>query len=306
MPVKKGDAAKPHVPRVVASMAALRPAEVMFAIDFDDHSSVPPLTAACEAAGLTPRFFTVRPDPKWAFQLARCMWRGVNYAANDLILRCDIDTVLLPAVLAGAARAGPGKATACSLRRRPAGGGRLARLALTASGRLRGGFSGLYWLWRPYWLADVKKPDYMLINNGDDTWVAGAAMRGHGLECMKATGGIDQYPTNEQYDWSQFQMGVWLGANLETRVRRGTAPKSRGRRRSKWAAAIMADLLGRPGIAYGWLYAQRDPGMAGAARGATWEQWRCVISKPLIAGVMEWADRQKTGMEKKGGMGAAP
>lgn len=311
VPVKGTPSDLKNMQKTIPAMAALGPAEMLFGIDAGDTDTAAAIQKACEAAKFGAyRVVPLARDPAWKFHLAYVNHTCISLASNELILRADIDTLLDRGVLAGREHVGPGRATCCSLGRRTAMRGLLGplrRLALRVRARQKGGgFSGLYWIWRHNFYDDVDMARYMAINNGDDAWLAGRAMRGHGLVCLRAAGGTDLDRVNEDYDWTQFQLGVWLAANRETALRRGSAPVRHGRFKSLMAAAGTSAALGRPGILGAYLWALRNPHSEAAeqADDVSWEEWRCFRAGPIAEKMRAWKDAGKTGMEKKEGAAA--
>lgn len=283
--------------RTVPSMVRLNPGEIMFATDAGpagDRAAAEAMRV-CSDLGFECRTISVQKSPEWGFQLARVLYTAYEASRHDAILRTDIDVVLRQAVTEGRTRIGAGGATCCSLARAPlsAGlGGRIRRHFYMRNARRKGGgFTGLHWIWRPHFFADIDRGDYRRIRNGEDAYLAAAAAKGHGLKCLPDVGGDNLGRVSDDYDNVQFQTGVWLAANLAAGISHGKEPRRAGAARSfAWTAALSAAYC-RPLILRAWVWARTHRGHPAvkAAAGRKWEDWRCNIPEEM-AGLRAWKD----------------
>lgn len=160
------------IPQTLPSYYALNPDEVLICTDKPCPQEVRQLvieiSKACKSEGKT-RIIEVNRDPEWKYHQAHVRRSGFHAAIHDRILTGDIDLVLNRNVLKALKLVGKhdvGLASLSKLRRpnsilkfyRLMGQGVLQKYIHYLAEAYRGRgiatttFTGLYALWRPYWL----------------------------------------------------------------------------------------------------------------------------------------------------------
>lgn len=158
-------------------------------------------------------------DNSWGFQLANVVWHCYKTARYDKILSFDIDSELRPEVLLGKDIVGKNNVAVCSftkklLTKTPMDLQRYLfyRLRVKQSDYV---FSGVYWVYRPFYFENIKEDEYKRLVNGVDTFMTNKIMENktHEIVTRKEKGVNCMDVQNEDYPWRQFQTGVWIGAN---------------------------------------------------------------------------------------------
>ena len=219
------------------------------------------------------RIIQVLYSNEWSFHLCHVMWECYMQCKHDCILTCYVDQILLPSV-EGMKHVGQNNVAVASLTirilvRRVLGFIRylfyLRRVRASADV-----FTGLYWIYRPFYFEDMDKTEYERIRNGMDTWMHGRIknLGRHGIVTLKTVGCKSLDYQNEDYPWRQFQKGVWMYVH---RQKRRMAKKQQ--RRGLWLTwpyKTLSDVLDRcyPTLDI-WLYASihQHPWIL---RGAKW------------------------------------
>lgn len=306
-----------YMDRSVPAAIGIRPGEILFACDEGVDRRVPEkIESLCKAHGFSGyRIAEFGRDPAWGFQLANVTYNAVREARFDRVLIADVDYSLREAVMAGYGIVGRGGVAVCSFTKRylvrnlPD----LVRYAFYRWNVRNNDyvFTGLHWVWRPYYLADVDREGFMRIKNGIDTYLADSVRRRgiHGIVTRKEEGCDCHDYASEDYDWAQFQLGVWLGANrmlvwrLPRSVRRaGAALPGRARRFCKNRAypllyvLLVSCLYCHPYVLRGYVWARRNPGhgVVRAASGKTREEWR-YMGAELIRPLRRWKSTDRIG-----------
>ena len=168
------------------SVAALSPDEVIFCLDDPPHEmTVLEIMRLREALGFGKkvRILPVSRNKEYKFHQALVRRRGFLSACNDLILTVDIDNIVNQNVFRALELVGKDKiGFASCLTMHSAQGifGVWRRLGFLLSDKLVGpGLTGLYALWRPYWLqtseletvkglADARRARGQLALDGED------------------------------------------------------------------------------------------------------------------------------------------
>lgn len=185
------------------------------------------------------RIITVAKDPRWKFQLAHVVWVCYNEAKYDYIYHFDIDSEVRPIVLTGLEEIGIDDVAVLSFTKRT----RLKSipdLIRFISYRIRirtasNVFSGNYWVYRPHYYEIISKEASQKIKNGIDTLLTEEIYKQDKYKLVtKREIGVNAFDLqNEEYDWRQFQDGIWYFANFgqltelinEEHKKRGTNSK---------------------------------------------------------------------------------
>ena len=167
------------------------------------------------------RILQVPRSDQWNFQLANVIWHCYKACKNDKILAFDIDSILRPSVLKGYDMIGENGNAVVSFTKKLLieGASDMIRYAFYRY-RVRTisfVFSGIYWIWRPYYFEDVSLKVLQEIQNGIDSCMNKCIVnRGrHNVITLKDIGVDCLDMQNEDIPWRQFQDGIWLYAHPE-------------------------------------------------------------------------------------------
>ena len=168
------------------------------------------------------RIIAVEKDSRWNFQLAHVVWVCYREAKYDYIYHFDIDSEVRPIVLTGLEEIGIDDVAVLSFTKRT----RLKSipdLIRFISYRIRirtasNVFSGNYWVYRPHYYEIISKEASQKIKNGIDTLLTEEIYKQDKYKLVtKREIGVNAFDLqNEEYDWRQFQDGVWYFAHRKT------------------------------------------------------------------------------------------
>jgi hypothetical protein len=203
------------------SAIKLNPDELIIGLDYPESQRI--MNKACRICNelnfKNIRIISAEKNPDWNFQLANLIWKCYNLAKNDIILSFDVDSILRKEVLLGLDQIGHDNIAVVSFTKklRIKTLGELVRYVFY---RLRVKqsdyvFSGVYWIYRPFYFANIELEKYMKIYNGVDTIMCEQILEKntHKIITRKEKGVNALSPQNEDLPWRQYQTGVWLGAN---------------------------------------------------------------------------------------------
>jgi hypothetical protein len=165
------------------------------------------------------KILAVEKSSDWSFQLAKIMWYAYSTAQHDKILSFDVDSILTQHVMKGLDQIGKDKVAILSFtkRLRISNAAELIRyifyrLRVRTSDYV---FSGIYWIWRPYFFDIVEEDRYRQIRNGIDTFLTEECIKQGKYKIMtrKEIGIKALTPQNGDLPWRQYQVGVWLAAH---------------------------------------------------------------------------------------------
>lgn len=165
------------------------------------------------------KILTIEKTTDWKFQLAKIMWNAYGIAQFDRILSFDVDSILSSNVLKGLDQIGQDNVAVLSFTKRlklsnPSELIRYIfyRIRVRTSDYV---FSGVYWIWRPYFFDIVQEEKYKQIRNGIDTFLTEECISQgkYRIITRKEIGVKALTLQNEDLPWRQYQLGVWLGAN---------------------------------------------------------------------------------------------
>ena len=207
----------------IPSAVRLKPSEIVIGMD----EPVAESTMKCvdeifeELSFRNYRVLQVPRSAEWNFQLANVIWHCYKACKNDKVLAFDIDSVLRPSVLKGYDIIGQNGNAVVSFTKK--------LLIENISDMIRYvfyrcririssyTFSGIYWIWRPYYFEDVDIGGFTKIQNGIDTYMIGCIVdqNRHNIVTLKDIGVNCLDIQNEDMPWRQFQDGVWLYTHPE-------------------------------------------------------------------------------------------
>ena len=230
------------IPRTLPSFYAVSPSEVVLCFDDPPNSQAleiaKKIARACNAEKIT-KFIFVRRDPKWAYHQANVRRSGFIFAKYDIILTTDIDLILNDNVLKAVDRVGKNDVGLCSCGKfyyphslvgliRTISYNIIRRIYVYMK-KLQTGlsyttFTGLYALYRPYWLdsedpeevrklSSLKSTDLSntqstpIIPMGEDTFLRDSMVKKHYVIYLPDIGGINITRRMHDRPKSQFENG---------------------------------------------------------------------------------------------------
>ena len=160
------------------------------------------------------RDYTILQVPRsaeWNFQLANVIWHCYKTCKNNKVLAFDIDSVLRPDVLKGYNMIGENGNAVVSFTKKLLIENISDRIRYTSYRyrvRTRSNvFSGIYWIWLPYYFEDIDIEEFQEIQNGIDTYMIKCIRdRGkHNVVMLKDIGVDCLDIQNEDIPWRQFR-----------------------------------------------------------------------------------------------------
>ena len=281
--------------RSIPSAIRLGPEELVIGIDEPVRDDFPGYIAGiCKKNGFDGlRLIRVPHTPEWNFQMAHTIWECYHACRYDRILTFDVDSELRKDVMLGYDIIGTDGAAVVSftkkfLIRTPGDYIRhvISRARVKSTDYV---FSGIYWVYKPYYFANVKKDRMQKINNGIDTYMNNCIMKRktHRIVTRKEIGVSCMDYQNEDYPWHQFACGIWMYANMNTlkmgtmKLKSGgTGPLMRAvinavNRFPFLSLLIYAMIYQYPVAISGWRWAAKHRGSeaVAAAAGMSYDDW---------------------------------
>lgn len=223
LPIRGTEREKSFVERSVNSAIDLNPGEIIFALDdpSDEDIGVKITTICMEREFKDYKILELKRNEKWNFQLAYITVECYKTAKYDKILHFDIDSILRKEVMIGYDIVGKDNVAICSFTKKLLVRN-LTELIRHTFYRLRVRkdtfvFSGVYWVFRPYYFKNIKEEEFMKIRNGIDTYMIDVilANKTHKIITRKEMGCNCLDIQNNDYPWRQFQDGVWWYSHRE-------------------------------------------------------------------------------------------
>ena len=221
LPIRGTNRELKYMRKSIPSAVKLDPGELLFACDAPLRPEINSMIIEMmkEYKFTRYRIRVFERDPSWGFQLAHVLWYCYRDAKYDRILSFDIDSVVRKEVMLGYDIIGKNNVAVCSFTKKLLISGLLSlqryffyRLRVKQSDYV---FSGVYWIHKPYFFANIKKDEYMKIINGVDTFLTNKIRENgtHKIITRKEKGVNALDHQNEDYPWRQFQTGIWIQAN---------------------------------------------------------------------------------------------
>ena len=316
MPIRDTPAERRFAEESIPAVLALNPDEFVVAVDAPATESLINHSRRISGGGVDRlRIIQVPHSDEWGFHLCHVMWKCYMQCKHDRILTCYVDQILLPGVLAGLDRVGRDNVAVASLTIRL-----LVRsvpdLIRHASYRMRvrmtdDVFTGLYWIYRPFYFEDMDESKYKCIKNGMDTWMYDRikSLGRHGFVTLKTVGCKSLDYQNGDYPWRQFQKGVWMYVNRHKR--RMVKKRQRSGLRVVWPYRALCSVLDsyptldiwlhaffymRPWVVRGTKWAAKNPDHAAVrtARGISLIEYEYFGSE-YIQDVCDWHKQGRLG-----------
>lgn len=227
LPIRGTDKELQFMDKSIPSAIRLNPGELIFATDEPVRTEVvDKIKAICAKHNFTDfEIFTFPRDDSWGFQLANVIWHCYHLAKYDRIFSFDIDSIVRDNIMSGYDIVGKDNVAVCSFTKklRIKSYAELQRYIFYRM-RVRQSdyvFSGIYWIYRPFFFDVIKEDEYKKIINGVDTFLTNEVRENgkYKIVTLKSIGCDCLDVQNEDYPWRQFQTGVWIFANQQYHTR---------------------------------------------------------------------------------------
>lgn len=223
LPIKGTDVEKKLFKKSILSAINLNPDELILGVDNPFNLELKKqILELVEQTGYNKlRFIEVEKSGDWNFQLAHVVWECYKAAKYDKIFSYDIDSTICSTILLGYDKIGTNNIACISFTKRmPINTPQKLIRYISHRLRIRSSeycFTGCYWIWRPFYFEYMKKEDYMKIKNGVDGILVDKILDHptYKLVTRKEIGARCYTIGNEDYDWRQFQDGIWMWANKQ-------------------------------------------------------------------------------------------
>jgi len=217
------------IPKTLPSYYSVKPSEVLVCTDkpclAQVRKTVNKVAEKCGAIEIT-RIIEVPKDPSWKFHQAHVRRTGFHAASYDRILTGDIDLIINRNVLKAVQMVGKDNI------------GLVSAKAYRGKGISATTFTGLYAIWRPYWLDSEPEGDIKNLVNpkqklrqgitnqwtlkdfygmGEDTYLRDCMIKKYRVVYLPDIGAIDLRPALELHPDVQFLKGIYFalrGRNL--------------------------------------------------------------------------------------------
>lgn len=304
--------------KAIPSAIKLDPTELIIGVDtpsLPDDSLVQFINEICDRQSFKrQRIIHVDRSPEWGFQLANVVWHCYKACRYDTILAADVDVTLRPTVLKGLDIVGKDNVAVVSFTTK--------LLVRTPGDMVRsmyyrfctktpyGGSSGVYWIYRPYYMKDVLHDEFQKIRNGIDIYMYEQIQkhqRHRTILLFNDLGSDSMDYQNGDLPWRQFQDGVWQYANPDA-CRRERLQCQQEMSTGRFIVSRMLDVhpdlriliksivTWHPWMYRGWLFAKKNPEHAAvlAARNTTVPDYNMAGSK-AIQNIRDWKSIGRTG-----------
>lgn len=279
IPVRGTERELGYMPRVMGSVAALEPDEILIALDEGTPKRVE--DAIRNACPRDVRFVTIPPDPEWRSNFLHVVYSSYMKARHGLLLCTDADNIVTKDILPYRDIPGTDNIVAVTFAKQMAGRGfhhayrRLVRRIINplVSGKV---FTGIYWLDRGLWEKVVGPEKLKVIHNGADSVIQKNCNASTVYDYKfvgKVVGARCMDDQTEDYPHVQFRNGVYAGAymwrpeSMKSRKavrlarRFGTRAVSVTIVLVSFRAVVMYALMNlHPWYLYGFVWAKLHPG----------------------------------------------
>lgn len=231
LPVRGTEKELKFMDKSIPSAIKLNPGEIIFAVDDPVIPAVQEkITSICKQYNYDK--YVIMPfskDNGWKFQLAYILWNVYAKAKYDKILSFDIDSIVREDVLEGYHIIGIDDIAVYSFTKKLLLKSFLDyqryffyRMRVKQTDKP---FSGIYWVYRPYFFKIIDVSKYKELVNGVDTFlIESLESTDYKLHASKTIGCDCLDVQNEDYPWRQFQTGIWVYANQKFVTRGKVTP----------------------------------------------------------------------------------
>ena len=195
----------------------LNPHEIIFGIDApEDQTLISILDQICVKNGFNrQRYVATKHDKTWNMPLCRIMWDCINACKNDKTLIVNVDSLVLPSIMTGfgivgtlniAAHTSPAIHHVKTIRDRI----KIYCYKLLMN-KMSDAWSGVIWIYKPYFFKCVDPENYCKIHNGSDIFIIDSIKKNKNYRYVHSRKFSNQsldYENNDLY-WRQFSKGVY-------------------------------------------------------------------------------------------------
>ena len=201
----------------VPAIINFNPDEIIFGIDApEDQNLISTLDQICNKNGFDrQRYVTAKHDKNWNMQLCHIIWNCVAASKNDKMFMTNVDSVVLSSIMTGydivgtsniAAHTSPTLHYVKTIRDKIK-----AYCYKLLMNRMNNAWSGVFWIYRPYFLKCINLENYKKIYNGSDTFIFDSIKndKNYKYVCGKEFNNKSlDYENNDLY-WRQFSKGIY-------------------------------------------------------------------------------------------------
>ena len=212
------------IKKTIPAMINLNPNEIIFGIDApEDQTLISILDQICaEQKYDKHRYVVTTHDKNWNMSLSHIIWNCVDKCKCNKILILNADSLVLHTIMNGydivgtsniIAHSAPTKHYAKTIREKIKT--HCHRLIFN---RINDVWSGVFWIYRPYFLKCINLENYKKIYNGTDTFIFDCIEKDKNYKyiCDKKFNNQSlDYENNDLY-WRQFAEGIFWYAHMDT------------------------------------------------------------------------------------------
>ena len=203
--------------KTIPAAINLNPHEIIFGIDApEDQTLISILDQICIKNGFNrQRYVATKHDKTWNMPLCRIMWDCINACKNDKTLIVNVDSLVLPSIMTGfgivgtlniAAHTSPAIHHVKTIRDRF----KVYCYKLLMN-KMSDAWSGVIWIYKPYFFKCVDPENYCKIHNGSDIFIIDSIKKNKNyryVHSRKFSNKSLDYENNDLY-WRQFSKGVY-------------------------------------------------------------------------------------------------
>ena len=207
--------------KTIPAIINLNPHEIIFGIDApEDQILVSTLNKICNENGFNrQQYVTTKHNKNWNMPLCHIMWDCINACKNDKTLIVNVDSLVLAPIMTGfdvvgtlniAAHTSPAIHYVKTIRDRI----KVYCYKLFMN-KMSDAWSGVFWIYKPYFFECVDPENYCKIYNGSDTFIVDSIKKNKKYKYIHSRKFSNQsldYENNDLY-WSQFSKGIHWYAN---------------------------------------------------------------------------------------------
>ena len=217
--------------KTVPAIINLNPHEIIFGIDApEDQNLITILDQICNKNGFDrQRYVTAKHDKNWNMQLCHIIWNCVAASKNDKMFMINVDSLVFSSIMTGydivgtlniAAHSSPTKHYVKTIRDRIK-----AYSHKLFMNKISETWSGVFWIYRPYFLECINLVNYKKIYNGADEFVFDSIEKNKKYKyvCNKQFNNKALTYENNDLHWRQFLRGIYMYAQSrnETQINSG-------------------------------------------------------------------------------------
>lgn len=268
-------------PKALASACAIRPTQLIVGLDSDAPAALETLVRDHAPCNL--KVMRVQRDDAWLAHFPHVTWEMIRASDNDLILCTDADLILQCSIPEHAGLPGTSNIAAVTFLIVPGSpglAGAWRRLTFRARRKFgtRKAETGLYFIWRPFYLDFIREDVMRSLRNGVDSIIWRTLEKTDRYDYVSSgiIGAIGCDDHSGDYPSSQFADGINMAA-------KSSAVRAIAR------CAYHTILFAHPWYVYGCIWAlthPRHPIVRRCAKAGPYEFTRDVM--PQIYGLRKW------------------